>query len=253
MTWMGIHNLSKKIGEKTILKNIDLELKGGKMIALLGPNGAGKSTLFRCISGLAQIDAGEILIDANNPEKDAVYVFEQPVLYENLTAREHLRFVKDVNDLKETEEEWWIERFGIAEFADKKIMDCSLGMKKRIQLMCAMVIKPSILLLDEYVSGLDPVSLKIIQEILREYAQKGNMILLATHILSVAESVCDAVIFMQDGEVVQQVENMNWLKNKYSSLEDYYFAMVKENLQKGDGRKNVVQKDDKECDFKPIL
>ena len=77
MTWMGIHDLSKKIGEKTILKNIDLELKGGKMIALLGSNGAGKSTLFRCISRLAQIDAGEILIDANNPEKDAVYVFEK--------------------------------------------------------------------------------------------------------------------------------------------------------------------------------
>lgn len=230
MTWMGIQNLSKKIGEKVVLKNITIELNGGKITAILGPNGAGKSTLFRCISGLAQIDMGEILVDADNLGKDVVYVFEQPVLYENLTAREHLRFVLDINNLKDIEEDLWIRHFGIVEFADKKIMDCSLGMKKRIQLMCAMVIKPSILLLDEYVSGLDPVSLKIIQKILREYAQNGNMILLATHILSVAESVCDSVIFMQDGEVLQQMENMDYLKNKYSSLEDYYFAMVKKTI-----------------------
>lgn len=230
MTWMRIQKLSKKIGKKTILKDLSFELKGGKIIAILGQNGAGKSTLFRCISGLAQIDSGEILLDSDSLGKEVVYVFEHPVLYENLTAREHLRFVIDINELKDVEEELWIEHFGITEFVDKKIMDCSLGMKKRIQLMCAMVMNPPVLLLDEYVSGLDPVSLKMIQRILREYADKGNMILIATHILSVAESVCDAVIFMQDGEVLQQVENMKCLKNKYSSLEDYYFAMVKERI-----------------------
>ena len=230
MIGVNIQNLSKKIEKHTILKNISLKLNGGKIIAILGPNGAGKSTLFRCMSGLAQFDTGKIIINTNSMGKDTVYVFEHPVLYENLTAREHLKLIIDINGLKGIEEKMCMEHFKVVEFSDKKIMDCSLGMRKRIQLMCAMVVKPSILLLDEYVSGLDPVSLKITQKILREYAQKGSLILLATHILSIAESMCDDVIFMQDGEVLQQVENMNWIKNKYNSLEDYYFDMVKKEI-----------------------
>lgn len=230
MILVKVENIQKSYGDKKILKNISLELETGKMIALLGPNGSGKSTLFRCLSGLAQIDNGKINVNSNKITKKngIIYVFDEPILYETLTAEEHLRFVMDINKISNSRQEIneALEKFDLLAYRDKKILDYSLGMKKRVQLMCAMITNPTVILLDEYVSGLDPISLKKVQEILQEYVLQGNTILLATHIIDVAERFCDSVYFIQDGEITQNHQKMKNIKNKYTSLEEYYFKMA---------------------------
>ena len=230
MILVKVENIEKKYGDRRILKNISLELEMGKIIALLGPNGSGKSTLFRCLSGLSQIDHGKINVNADKITKQngIIYVFDEPILYETLTAEEHLRFIMDINKISSSRQEIneALEKFDLLACRDKIILDYSLGMKKRVQLMCAMITSPTVILLDEYISGLDPISLKRVQEILREYVLQGNTVLLATHIIDVAERFCDSVYFIQDGEIAQTHQEMKDIKHKYNSLEEYYFKMA---------------------------
>lgn len=227
---LKINDLCKSYGEKNVLKDVSFEILEGQMVALLGVNGAGKTTLFRCLSGLALIDSGSIQIDRDKivRKQDILYVFDEPVLYETLTGEEQLKFVLDINDIKfnKNEIDELIEKFQITSFRNKKIEGYSLGMKKKVQLMCAMAIKPKILLLDEYVSGLDPISLKQVEKILKEYVCEGNTVILSTHILDIAERLCESVLFMQDGIVDNRIVNIKEIKNKYESLEEYYFAIA---------------------------
>lgn len=227
---LKIDKLCKSYGKKNVLKDVSFEVEEGQMVALLGVNGAGKTTLFRCLSRLALIDSGSIQVDSNKIKRkqDILYVFDEPVLYETLTGEEQLRFVLDINDIKleKKEIDELIEKFQITSFRNKKIEEYSLGMKKKVQLMCAIAIKPKILLLDEYVSGLDPISLKQVENILKEYVAAGNTVILSTHILDIAERLCEYVLFMQDGIVGDTIMDINVVKNKYDSLEEYYFAMA---------------------------
>ena len=227
---LKIDKLCKSYGKKNVLKDVSFEVEEGQMVALLGVNGAGKTTLFRCLSRLALIDSGSIQVDSNKIKRkqDILYVFDEPVLYETLTGEEQLRFVLDINDIKleKKEMEELIEKFQITSFRNKKIEEYSLGMKKKVQLMCAIAIKPKILLLDEYVSGLDPISLKQVENILKEYVAAGNTVILSTHILDIAERLCEYVLFMQDGIVGDTIMDINVVKNKYDSLEEYYFTMA---------------------------
>lgn len=222
-----IENLKKTINDKDILKGINLSFKSGEILALLGPNGAGKSTLCRCVSGLDTIDSGKIECDTEKTPKITM-VFDHPVLYEHLTPEEHSKMVLEINGISEDYKNL-ISSFGIDSFKNKKLSECSLGMKKRVQLMLAMALQSDVLLLDEYISGLDPVTLSEMIELLKDYAKKGNIVVLATHILAAAQKMCNRAVLMSDGIVVDEVESIKKIGSDYSSLEDFYFRKISKN------------------------
>ena len=219
-----IENLKKTINDKDILKGINLSFKSGEILALLGPNGAGKSTLCRCISGLDTIDSGKIECDTEKTPKITM-VFDHPVLYEHLTPEEHTKMVLEINGIREDYKNL-ICSFGIDSFKNKKLSECSLGMKKRVQLMLAMALQTDVLLLDEYISGLDPVTLSEMIERLKDYAKKGHIVVLATHILAAAQKMCNRAVLMSDGTVVDEIESIKKIGSDYSSLEDFYFRKI---------------------------
>lgn len=222
-----IENLKKTINDKDILKGINLSFKSGEILALLGPNGAGKSTLCRCVSGLDTIDSGKIECDTEKTPKITM-VFDHPVLYEHLTPEEHTKMVLEINGIREDYKNL-ISSFGIDSFKNKKLSECSLGMKKRVQLMLAMALQTDVLLLDEYISGLDPVTLSEMIERLKDYAKKGHIVVLATHILAAAQKMCNRAVLMSDGIVVDEIESIKKIGSDYSSLEDFYFRKISKN------------------------
>ncbi|SEW04050.1 AAA family ATPase [[Clostridium] fimetarium] len=114
--------------------------------------------------------------------------------------------------------------FEMDKYKNITISEYSLGMKKKTQLMCSLILKPKLLLMDEYISGLDPISLAVIKKILIEYANKGNAIILSTHMLDAAERFCNRAIIIDDGEIIAKEENLSSIKMKYNSLEEYFIS-----------------------------
>ena len=225
-----VKNLNKSYGKKKVLKDMSFSIPQRRSVALLGPNGSGKTTLFKCLSGITDIDSGEIVVDTDIIDEvhGIKYVMDYPVLYESLTGTEHVKFVLDINKIKAERKE--IDRLydllQVREFCDQRISEYSLGMKKRIQLLGVILTKPKLLLLDEFISGLDPISLKCVEILLNDYVKEGNTVVLSTHILEIAERICKDVIFIQDGTIIQEVSSIKTISKKYNSIEQYYFHMV---------------------------
>lgn len=227
-----LNNINKSINEKRILNNISFKLFNNKITALLGPNGSGKTTTMKILSKLIEYDSGSVIInkELKYNHNNIMLVFDEPILYEELTGSEHLNFNIELFNIKITEEKKneYINLFKIEEFMDTEIYKYSLGTKKKLQLLCTLINKPKILLLDEYISGLDPLSLYNIKIILRNYAEQGNSILLATHMLEVAEKFCDDAIMINEGMVVNEgVTNIEEIKSKFGSLENFYIKSLK--------------------------
>lgn len=225
-----VKNLNKSYDKKKVLKEMSFSIPQRRIVALLGPNGSGKTTLFKCLSGITDIDSGEIVVDTDIIDEvhGIKYVMDYPVLYESLTGTEHVKFVLDINKIKAERKE--IDRLydllQVREFCDQRISEYSLGMKKRIQLLGVILTKPKLLLLDEFISGLDPISLKCVEILLNDYVKEGNTVVLSTHILEIAERICKDVIFIQDGTIIQEVSSIKTISKKYNSIEQYYFHMV---------------------------
>lgn len=228
---LEIKNVNKTINEKPILNDISFRLIKGHVTALLGPNGSGKTTLLKILSNLIKYDSGNVLLNCGlkSSTKDIMLVFDEPILYEELTGIEHLNFNIELYNISLTEDEknYYIKLFQLEKFIENMISTYSLGTKKKLQLLCTIINNPKILLLDEYISGLDPLSLYNIKNILKDYTSKGNTILLATHMLDVAEKFCDDVIMINNGHVVNDaILSIDELKQKYSSLEEFYIKSI---------------------------
>lgn len=222
---MKVDKVNKSIDGKHILKDISFELYNGKITALLGPNGSGKTTTLKVISGLISADSGKIIANKD----DIMLVFDEPILYEELTGIEHIKFIRDLQgiNISDNDLEKYIKTFQLTDFINNLICTYSLGTKKKLQLLCSLLKKPKILLLDEYISGLDPITLYNVKEILKHYAALGNSILLSTHMLDVAEKFCDDIIMIQDGRIIgNKPVDMKKIVEKYSSLEEFFIKTV---------------------------
>lgn len=230
-TLLEIKNINKTIQNKTILKNLSFKLLKGHITALLGPNGSGKTTTLKILSKLIGYDSGILEFDdsLNHINKKVMLVFDEPILYEELTGIEHLNFNMELYNIKltETEKKEYMQMFQLEQYMHDEIYTYSLGTRKKLQLLCTLINNPPILLLDEYISGLDPISLYNIKNILKQYALKGNSILLATHMLDVAEKFCDDAIIISNGSIVNNdLLSIHDIKEKYSSLEDYFLKSL---------------------------
>ncbi len=208
-----VQNCTKKYGEFFALSNLSLKVGESEIFGLLGPNGAGKSTVIKIMVGLLKPDAGEIRIggydmtqDPVNAKTSLAYVPEKGYIYDKLTAWEYLTFISglynlDKDGFKKKAREY-LEIFGLYEWKDEIIGNFSLGMKQRLLLTSSFMRTPKVLILDEPHNGLDPKGVRLLKDILFRLRDEGMTILLSTHIIAIAEQMCDRIAIMNSGSIV---------------------------------------------------
>jgi ABC-2 type transport system ATP-binding protein len=229
-----IINVSKKFNNNFALKDINLKIFDGEILGLLGPNGSGKSTLLKLILGMLKPDTGKIIVYGYDVSKDALnvrkitgYVPEDPRLYEFLTGMEYLDFICNIYGVNNTDLVYdYLKIFEIYDKKDEMISSYSLGMKRKLSIIAALIHKPRLLLLDEPLNGLDPKSARIFKDILLEL-KKRTTIIFSTHILEIAQAICDKIVILDKGQVVSVAslkEILEIAKNK--SLEEYFLKVT---------------------------
>ncbi len=201
-----INNLNKKFGKLTVLENLDLKIKDGGVFAILGPNGSGKTTLIKCLLGMVIPNMGEISFDSksilNNWEyrNNLNYLPQIANFPNNLTVSELIKMVKNLRP-KDSDEAPLIKRFNLEPFLNKKLVSLSGGTKQKVNILLTFMFDSDLLILDEPTTGLDPISLISLKDLLREEQQKGKTILITTHIMSFVEEMADEIIFLLDGNI----------------------------------------------------
>lgn len=234
-------NLTKDFQNTRAVDNLNLEISEGEFFGFLGPNGAGKTTSMRMMTGRLRPTFGDATVCGYSITKETLKVKErigvledEPKLFERLTVEEFLDFIGDIYDVKESNREInrLIDFVDLEEKKNSLIIDLSHGMRKKVGLIAELLHKPEVLFLDEPFAGIDPVSSKAIKDALKEMTEKGVTIFLSTHILEVAEKLCERVAIIDKGKViadggVQELKKEAELKDK-STLEDIFLKLVKE-------------------------
>jgi ABC-2 type transport system ATP-binding protein len=208
-----VESLARRFGRVEAVTDVSLEVRPGEIVGFLGANGAGKTTTLRCIAGILQPHHGRITVAGADHEREPRvartrlgFVPDRPMLYERLSAREFLAFVAALYDLPaeaaERRAESLLARLGLAPHASRTIEGYSLGMRQKTSIVAAMLHSPPLVMLDEPLNGLDPPSARVLKDLLREHAAAGGGVLVSTHLLDVAERMCDRVVILRAGRVV---------------------------------------------------
>ncbi|ACS90492.1 MULTISPECIES: ABC transporter ATP-binding protein [Thermococcus] len=244
-----VERLLKKFGEKIVLNGIGFRVNNGEIYGLLGPNGSGKSTTMKILVGIVRPTSGQVLVDGVDPTRDSIkvkemvgYVPEIPVLYESLTPGEFFNFIGSVRGIPKEELEervsQFVEAFGIEEYLDQFIGTLSFGTQQKVSLISALLHDPQVLILDEAMNGLDPKSARILRELLLEFKKEGRSIIFSTHILPLAEMICDRIGLIYKGEIIVE-GTMEELKERAheENLEDIFLKLT----ESKDEVYNIVQ------------
>jgi len=232
-------HLIKKYGDFVAVNNISFDVYAGEVFGFLGPNGAGKTTTIKMIVGLLKPTAGLVKVAGYDVQTQAMqakasggYVPDTPNLYAKLTGRELLRFVGDLYNLDRGQVVHRIDEllrmFDLADAADETLDSYSHGMQQKASLAAALMHDPKVLVLDEPTVGLDPKSARLIKDILRQLADRGAAIMLSTHILEIAERMCDRIGIINKGELVAvgAMDELRALGQGQSSLEDIFLGLT---------------------------
>ncbi|KXB05303.1 3-dehydroquinate dehydratase [candidate division MSBL1 archaeon SCGC-AAA382A13] len=236
---ISIHDLWKDYNSKTALRGIDLEIEEGEIFGLLGPNGSGKSTLMRTILGITKPTKGKVRVNNVDPSESETevkkmvgYVPESPHLYESLSPREFFEFIGSVrgvptDSLERVER--LIDAFEIKDEVNNDIGSLSFGMRQKVSIIAALIHNPKVLILDECMNGLDPKSVRVLKEFLNSFSERKGTVVYSTHVLEVAEKMCDRVAILRKGnvEAVGSVEELREIL-KSQSLEDVFFKVTEE-------------------------
>lgn len=205
--------LVKSFGAREVVQGVSLAVPRGTLYGFLGPNGAGKTTTIKMLAGLVRPSGGRAEVVGVDVARDPLeakrrigLVPAEPRLFEKLTAREFMRFVGQVFRIEPTEierrSEELLDMFGLTEAADELLGGYSYGMQQKCALASALLHEPEVLFLDEPTVGLDPASARLIKDVLRRMVERGGTVFMATHILEIAESLCDELCIIQDGRVL---------------------------------------------------
>ncbi len=221
-------DLHKSFGDIRALDGCSFQVVPGRMLGFLGPNGAGKTTAMRAVFGLVKPDSGTVTWNGEPVDQDTSgrfgYMPEQRGLYPKMRVRDMLVYVGRLHGLSKTQArtstDSWLERFGLTERSGDNVEALSHGNQQRVQLAAALVHDPDVLLLDEPFSGLDPIAVDTMSDILREAARNGKAVVFSSHQLDLVEDLCDAVAIINQGRVVMEGE-VNHLKDSapYRRLE----------------------------------
>ncbi len=240
MQAIKITNLSKSYGRYQAVKNLNLTVQKGELFAFLGPNGAGKTTTIKMMTGLLEPTSGSIEIGGINvwktpieAKKKIAYVPDQPNLYPKLTGWEFLQFVASVFQIQQSvfkeKAEELLQMYGLTDRAGELIEGYSHGMKQKIALCGALIHDPEVLFLDEPTVGLDPKSARTLKNHLRQICNQGTTVFLTTHILEIAEQMCDRVGIIRDGDVIAlgTIKELKEREGKSdASLEDIFLELT---------------------------
>ncbi|MDD3792637.1 MAG: ABC transporter ATP-binding protein [Candidatus Bathyarchaeota archaeon] len=233
-------NTTKQYDEILAVDNIDLKINTGEIFALLGPNGSGKSTTLKMIMGLVQPTSGSVQVLGIDVKKDPVavkrqvgYVPESPSVYEFLTGIEYLDFIADIYGISPADKKQRVNEYLKALQLEGRegdmINSYSDGMKKKISLISAFLHKPKLLILDEPLNALDPRSARIVKDLLHELKSQGVTTILSTHVLEIAEAVCDRIGIMYQGKILS-LGTMGELRKQASlpesKLEDIFLKLT---------------------------
>jgi len=232
--------VSRKYGQVTAVDRISLSIPPREVFALLGPNGAGKTTTIKMIVGLLRPTSGSVRIcgydvvrETRQANRCLGYVPDEPYLYEKLSGREFLQFIADLYGLGREEAATRIAReirnFSLAEFVDQMTESYSHGMKQRLVFAAALLHDPAVLVLDEPMVGLDPRSMRIVKDLLRQRAEAGMSIFMSTHTLGLAEEIADRIGIVDRGKLrflgtVDQLRQQ--LAQEHTSLERMYLDLT---------------------------
>lgn len=210
---LQIEHVTKKFGSVTAVNDLSLEIPQGQIHAFLGPNGAGKTTTIKMCTSLLIPDSGSITINGFDVVQDGIsarrsiaYVPDEPYLYERLTGREFLDFTGRIYGLDDTvyqqRYQEVCDQFSLHAFVDQLAESYSHGMRQRVVLAAAVLHKPSFLIVDEPLVGLDPKHIRIVLEMLRTFADNGGAVLMSTHTLTAVEDLADEITVMDHGSVI---------------------------------------------------
>ena len=230
-----IKNVSKTYdGKKKVLKDVSFKIEDGEIFAFIGHNGAGKTTMIKSIIGILDFEEGDILINnksiKDNPvecKKIMAYVPDNPDLYENMKAIDFINFICDMYEVDEEIRKKntikYAKMFEIEDKLNDDISSFSHGMKQKVALIAALSHEPKVLIMDEPFVGLDPKAVYDMKEIMRDMAKNGKTIFFSTHILDVAEKLCDRVAIIKNGTIVK-VGKMKDIKGD-ESLEQVFLEL----------------------------
>lgn len=234
-----IENLKKYFATKVAVDNLNLEVPNGVVYGFLGPNGAGKTTTIKMIVGMLKQDQGKIKIDGIDTLEDPIgskklfaYVPDNPDIYDNMTARQYINFIADVFNLsleKRNENiKKYAEIFEMEENLDATISALSHGMRQKIVLIGALIHEPKLLILDEPMVGLDAKSSFRLKNIMREFAEKGGTVFFSTHVMEVAEKMCDEIAIINKGKLIAEgtLEEIRAAAKDNGSLEKIFLELT---------------------------
>jgi ABC-2 type transport system ATP-binding protein len=232
-------HVMKSYGDKTAVSDVNISVNAGEIFGFLGPNGAGKTTTIKMIAGLLRPTSGTVRVGGYDVISQPVqakaacgYVPDEPNLYAKLTGRELLRFVSDLYGLDSAQSarrsEELLRLFGLVDAADETTDSYSHGMKQKTSLAAALVHDPKVLILDEPTVGLDPKSARLIKDLLRQMAERGAAVMLSTHILEIAQNMCDRIAIINQGKVIASgtMDELRQLGQGESSLEDIFLSLT---------------------------
>lgn len=226
-------------GNLKAVDNINLDIKSGEIFGFLGPNGAGKTTTIKMIVGLLKPDEGRVTIGGIDAWKEPLktksmisYVPDNPEVYDKLTGVEYLNFIADIYEVSEKERkekmEYYLELFNIKDAVGDLIASYSHGMKQKIVLTAALISNPDYFILDEPMVGLDPKSAFNLKEIMREMCNQGKTVFFSTHVLEVAEKLCDRIAIINKGKIIAlgTMEELRSDAMERKSLENIFLELT---------------------------
>ena len=231
---LRIENLSKIYGDKKAVDNLSLHIQPGEIYGFIGHNGAGKTTTLKSVAGILQFDMGEIYVDGYSIKTEALackkimaYIPDNPDLYGFMTGIQYLNFIADIFEISSETRTITInnyaESFGLIDDLAQPISSYSHGMKQKLAIISALIHKPKLILMDEPFVGLDPKASFLLKEIMRHHCDEGGSIFFSTHVLEVAEKLCDKVAIIKDGKLIK-AGTMDEVKGD-ESLEEVFLEL----------------------------
>ena len=234
---LQIKNLTKKYGNKVAVNHLNLTVESGDIYGFIGHNGAGKTTTIKAVTGINNFDEGEILIDGKSIQSQPIeckkmmaYIPDNPDLYEHLTGIQYLNFIADIYQVDSEKRFQLIDKystqFEIKQNLGDLISSYSHGMKQKLAIISALVHQPKLLILDEPFVGLDPKASLTLKNIMHELCLEGTAIFFSTHVLEVAEKLCNKVAIIKGGELLacgdmEEVKGNSSLENVFMELTDH--------------------------------
>ena len=241
-----VQHFTKKYGDKAVVRDITFTARDGAITGFIGHNGAGKSTTIKAITGVIQPTEGTILIngaDIVKKPREAKrlfgYVSDSPDHFLRLSGLEYLHFMADIYDVPADGRAGFIEsyakRFGIYDSLNNAILSYSHGMRQKIMIMGALIHDPSVWILDEPMTGLDPQSAFELKQMMREHVEKGNSVFFSTHVLEVAEKLCDAICIIKEGELLYTgtLDDLRATHKSQASLENIFLELTETKESEG--------------------